>query len=98
MPRSGFGQRVLDAAERADATVLALKTLARRKWPTDAPCRAAYPKCWYEAVDDPELARLAVRYTLGKRVAAALTPGERSLFRLAVTASADLSPPPPPRR
>jgi hypothetical protein len=41
-------------------------------------------KCWYQPIDDPQLAEQAVRFTLSEDVTAAIPPGEAQLIRLAV--------------
>lgn len=87
-----FGARVLDKVRETGATMLALKALALQKWPKDAPGRKAHPKCWYQPVLDPELAGLALRFTLGHGAAVAIPPGEPALFRLALDLAADLRP------
>lgn len=82
MENGGFGAQVLWKAREKNVSCLALKALAWRPWPEGAERR--YPKCWYEPIDAPELARLALAYTLELPVVAALPPGDVGLFRLAV--------------
>jgi aryl-alcohol dehydrogenase-like predicted oxidoreductase len=89
----GFGPRVFAAARARGVGHLALKTLAlgllregeARRW----------GKCWYQPLDDPALARLAVRWTLSQGVTAGPTPGHPELFDLAVAAADDLRAPTP---
>jgi aryl-alcohol dehydrogenase-like predicted oxidoreductase len=76
--KHGFGERVLHKAEKKGMACLALKTLAKRKW-TEGEERA-WPKCWYKPVDTFEEAVRAVRFTLSKPVAAALSPGHVELL------------------
>ncbi len=80
----GFGPEALAQAKAHGAKVLALKSLARQKWTEGHPKREQYSKCWYEPIDDPELAWLAMRFTLSQDVVAMLPPGEESLWRLAM--------------
>ena len=69
---------------------LALKALARGRVPQgeDRP----YDRCWYEPVDDPELAKLALRFTLSQPITAAIPPGDPGLFEMAVNLAQDFSP------
>ena len=63
--------------------IIALKAMAKGPWTKDAD-RSKYKKCWYEPIDDPQLAKLALSWTLSQGVTAALPPCEEKLFRLAV--------------
>jgi predicted aldo/keto reductase-like oxidoreductase len=76
--KHGFGERVLHAAGKKGMACLALKTLAKRKWAEGE--EKAWPKCWYKPVDTYEEAVRAVRFTLSKPVAAALSPGHAELL------------------
>ncbi|MCE5341241.1 MAG: aldo/keto reductase [Planctomycetaceae bacterium] len=83
--RNKFEQAVLAEAKKRNMGILALKAMAKQKWDNDeSPKRKAYSKCWYEPLDDPELAKLALNWTLSQRITAALPPGEEKLFRLAM--------------
>jgi aryl-alcohol dehydrogenase-like predicted oxidoreductase len=79
-----FGPTVLARAQEKGVSVLALKALARQKRPKDTPKPRPYPKCWYEPLTDPHEQELALRFTLGQPVTAALPPGEEELFWRAV--------------
>jgi hypothetical protein len=64
---------------------MALKALAFGKWPAGMKeSDRKYPKCWYEPIDDPEMARLALRFTLNHEVTAAVPPGDERIFDLAM--------------
>jgi aryl-alcohol dehydrogenase-like predicted oxidoreductase len=78
-----FGPQLLEHARKKGVARLALKTLAHQAWPEGAD-RSAWPKCWYEPIDDPVLAEKSVRFTLSEDVTAAIPPGEAKLFRLAL--------------
>lgn len=91
--KGGFGPALLDRCRRDGVAVLALKAMARQKWTDDHPKRAQYRKAWYEPLDDPALAALALRYTLGKDgVVAALPPGHYELWRMAMDSFAGDAP------
>ena len=81
--RSGFGRQVVERAREKGMAVLALKALARQKWPEGDPQRAKYGKCWYQPLMDPVEADLGLRFALSLPITAATTPGEEELFRLA---------------
>jgi predicted aldo/keto reductase-like oxidoreductase len=81
----GFGPQILAKAKSRGMARMALKALAFGKWPADL--KAAdrkYPKCWYQPIDDREMARLALRFTLNQEVTAAVPPGDERIFDLAL--------------
>lgn len=80
----GFGPEALAQAKQRGAKILALKSLARQKWTEGHPKRKQYGKCWYEPIDDPDLAWLAMRFTLSQGVVALLPPGDEALWRMAM--------------
>lgn len=82
--KGGFGPRVVARAQEKGVARLALKALARQKWPDVNTRCHRYPKCWYEPVSDVWEAELALKFTLTQPVTAAIPPGEESLFRLAL--------------
>ena len=77
-----FGPQILEHAKKKGVARLALKTLARSPWTTQN--RAAWPKCWYQPIDDPEIGEKSVRFTLSEDITAAIPPGEEKLFRMAL--------------
>ena len=79
-----FGTEALDTAKACGTKILALKSMARQQWTEGHPKREQYGKCWYEPLDDPDLAWLAIRFTLGQEVVSLLPPGEESLWRMAM--------------
>lgn len=89
----GFGPQILAKAKSKGMARLALKALAWGQWPKGlAAADRKYPKCWYEPVDDPRLAALALRFTMNQDVTAAVPPGDERIFRLAMDLAADLKP------
>jgi predicted aldo/keto reductase-like oxidoreductase len=89
--KGGFGPKVMEKAQAKGAARLALKALARQKWPNETD-RKAWPKCWYQPLTDPHETSLALRYTLSLPVTAAVPPGEEPLWRLALDTALDLKP------
>jgi aryl-alcohol dehydrogenase-like predicted oxidoreductase len=87
-----FGPKVIAAAKSKGVARLALKSLARQRWPQGDPSRKEYPKCWYQPLSEREQARLGLYFTLSQPVTAAIPPGDESLFRLAVDLAMNLKP------
>lgn len=81
--QGNFGPQIIARAEEKGAARLALKAMARTHW-QDGQDRP-YPHCWYEPIDDPYFAEMALRFTLSQEVTAAVPPGDPRLFRMAVT-------------
>lgn len=81
----GFGPQILAKAKSKGMARLALKALAFGKWPADMKqSDHKYPKCWYQPIDDREMARLALRFTLNQEITAAVPPGDERIFDLAL--------------
>ena len=85
-----FGPKVVATAQERGLSRLALKALAFGKLAEGAEKR--YAKCWYEPIDDPELASLALRFSLSQPITAAIPPGEPELFRMALDAAESFTP------
>ena len=90
--KGGFGRAIMDRALEKGAALLALKAMARQHWSEGHPDRERFNKCWYEPIQDPELAALALRWTLSQPIAAAIPPGNADLWRRAVEVGMDFSP------
>jgi predicted aldo/keto reductase-like oxidoreductase len=84
-----FGRAILETAARKGVTRLALKAMARGKWPEG---ERRWSKPWYEPEDDVRKADLALRWTLSHDITAALPPGEWDLFRMAVRTAKRFTP------
>jgi predicted aldo/keto reductase-like oxidoreductase len=87
---SGFGVKALEKAEETGIGRLAIKAMARTSLTEGS--NKKYNKSWYEPIDDEELARLALRYTLSKPITAAIPPGEAELFRWALETAKNFKP------
>ncbi len=90
--KGNFGPQLISKVEERGIALLALKALARQRWPEDDLQRQEYPKCWYQPVTDAQEAELALKFTLSRPVTAAIPPGEESLFRLALELAPGLKP------
>ncbi len=88
--QGNFGPTVVQRAQAKGVARLALKALAHVPWPQDA--ERSYPKCWYEPIDDCDLARQALRFTLSEDITAAIPPGDIRLFRMALDFAAEFQP------
>ena len=85
----GFGPQILAKAKSKRMARMALKALAFGKWPADMkPGDRKYPKCWYQPIDEREMARLALRFTLNQEITAAVPPGDERIFDLALELAA----------
>jgi len=87
---SDFGPKVIAKAKEKEMGILAIKAMAKTKLEEDVVNK--YPKGWYEAIDDKELAKLAYRYTLSQPITAAIPPGDIEHFRWAVEVARDFKP------
>jgi len=87
-----FGSRVIEAAKSKGVARLALKAMARQRWPKDDPMRQEYRKCWYQPLTEPDEAKLGLYFTLSQPITAAIPPGEESLFRKAVELAMSFRP------
>jgi predicted aldo/keto reductase-like oxidoreductase len=85
-----FGPQVMARASEKGMGILCLKSLAKGPWPEGAERR--YENCWYEPLDQPAEAELALRFTLSHPVTAAIPPGDPGLFEMAVKLAKGFAP------
>jgi len=85
-----FGARMLAEAHKREMGILALKSMAKRKWKEDEERR--WNKTWYSPVDTFEEAQLAFRFTLSKPVTAAVSPGHAELLWWMCDAAENFTP------
>jgi diketogulonate reductase-like aldo/keto reductase len=90
--RGNFGPQVAARAKEKGVTLLALKAMARQKWPPQDPIRKDYPKCWYQPFTDLTEADLGMRFTFSHGVTAATSPAEEKAFRLMMDVAIRLRP------
>lgn len=88
--RGDFGRKVLGYAKQNGVTTLALKAMAYTHWPEGM--ERPQPKCWYRPVTDPDLARDALRFALSQGITAAIPPGDKTLYQMALELAPDLTP------
>ncbi len=90
----GFGPQILAKAKAKGMARLGLKALAFGKWPETLKAGdRKYPKCWYQPIDDRELARLALRFALNHDIAATVPPGDERIWDLALELATQPLPP-----
>lgn len=92
----GFGGQILEKAKSKGLARMALKALAKTTWKEGE--KHTHPKCWYRPVDDTELARKALRFTLSEDITAAIPPGDENIFRMALDLAARFQPIAPEER
>jgi predicted aldo/keto reductase-like oxidoreductase len=80
-----FGPEVLEKAKEKGASVMALKSMVRQKWPKDAPDRKKWSPLWYQPTAEEDQADLALRWSLDQpMVVSALPPGDPRLHEMAL--------------
>ncbi|MFP6590116.1 MAG: aldo/keto reductase [Candidatus Latescibacterota bacterium] len=85
-----FGPQVVAASEAKGMGRLALKGMAYGKLEEGEGKK--WLKCWYQPIEDPRLADLALRFTLSQAITAALPPGEPHFFRMALDIAENFTP------
>jgi aryl-alcohol dehydrogenase-like predicted oxidoreductase len=85
-----FGPQVLAKAQEKGMGILALKAMAKGRQPQGATKK--YAKAWYDPLDNPDDARMGLRFTLSHPVTAALPPGDENLFKMALGLARDFQP------
>lgn len=88
--QQNLGPKVLKEAEDLGMGRLAIKAMARTRWPKDV--EHDYPNCWYEPGLDFAEARMALRFTLSQSITAAVPPGDEDFFRLAMSVAEGYEP------
>lgn len=87
-----FGPPIIAKAKEKGVAMLALKALARQRWPKNDPRRAKYPTCWYQPLTDLDDAEMSLRYTLSQPIVAAIPPASDRMHRLAMALAMDYQP------
>ena len=87
---SGFGPQVISEAEKRGVARLALKGAAHHAL-EDRGIRVR-EKCWYAPIEDRDLLKLALRWTLSQPITAAIPPGDPELWQMAVEVAQDFTP------
>jgi predicted aldo/keto reductase-like oxidoreductase len=80
---SNYGEEALEVAKRHGACIVALKALAKQRWPQVAN-RTEYPNCWYEPITEQKLAFIALSWVYDRGIDTLIPPADIRLFRLAL--------------
>jgi predicted aldo/keto reductase-like oxidoreductase len=81
--KNGVGQAALEEAAKRNLGCIAVKSLAEQAKENEFD---GYPRCWYKPIhDNPELADLALRFTLSRKVHTALSPSDARLLELGIS-------------
>ena len=81
--KADFVTEVLGEAKKRNMGVIAIKSMAKQRWARGAE-KKMYPKCWYQPVDEPELAKAAMAFSFAQGATAILPPGDEGLYWLAL--------------
>lgn len=91
--RENFGPQVIARVHEKGAGMLAIKAMAKSKWPASiTQSEKPNPKEWYEPCSVPEEAALALRWTLSQRITAAIPPGDERYYPLAMYVAQNFRP------
>jgi hypothetical protein len=92
--KEGFGKAVLEEAEEQKLGCIAVKALADQLKTQE---NDDYPKCWYKPIyNDPELADMALRFTLSQYVHTTISPGDVRMMQLGLSIIEKYQGSPPP--
>ncbi len=91
--QGNFGPQVVERARQKRVGILALKAMAKTKWPKAMKeSERPNPQCWYQPAAFPDEATLGLRWTLSQPITAALPPGDEKYFRLAMDVAQTFEP------
>lgn len=85
-----FGPQVFDMARSKGMGILALKAMALTLLKEGE--KKHYKNVWYHPVEEDDIMKMALRYTLSKEITSAIPPGDASFFWKAVDVARNFSP------
>ena len=85
-----FGPQVFAEAEKREMGILALKAMALTRLEQGE--QKLYKNVWYRPIEDEEIMKMALKYTLSKNITAAVPPGKNTLFLKALEFMNDYNP------
>lgn len=80
--KNGYGDSVLKKAKEKNMTVLGIKSMVLTSFQEGD--KEKYPKAWYHPIEDYELAKKAVNYSIDRGVDIIIPPGNIDHFRWAL--------------
>lgn len=85
-----FGPQVYDEAKKRGMGVLALKAMALTRLKQGE--EKIFKNVWYRPIEDEEIMKMALKFTLSKDITAAVPPGKNTLFLKALEFMNDFEP------
>ncbi len=85
--KANFVEEVVSEAEKRNIGIIVIKSMAKQRW-SKKTNRKMYPNCWYQPVDETNLAKASLGFSFSHGAATVLPPGDEKLYRLAI----DLAP------
>lgn len=73
-----FGPQVFEEAEKRGMGILALKAMAMTRLKEGE--EKIFKNVWYRPIQDEEIMKMALKFTLSKKITAAVPPGKNTLF------------------
>lgn len=83
-----FGPQIIEKAKSKNIGRLAIKAMAYTLKPEND---KTHPKTWYKPIEDKDIAKLALKFTLSQPVTAAIPPGDESYYPLALDVAENYS-------
>lgn len=87
---AGFGPQIMNEAERRGVARIALKGAAHHNLKEGD--HRVREKTWYAPIEDRELMKIALRWTLSQPITSAIPPGDPELWQMAVEVAQDHTP------
>ncbi|MCM8817831.1 MAG: aldo/keto reductase [Candidatus Omnitrophica bacterium] len=75
----GFGEKVLEAARKRNVDVIGIKCFALQKWKENSE-KSKYPNCWYQPIEDIEIAKIAFSWAVNKGIVSIIPPADVEVF------------------
>jgi aryl-alcohol dehydrogenase-like predicted oxidoreductase len=77
-------------AKKRNMGIICIKSLAKEKWKDNSPNRNEFPNCWYQPITEPDLAGIAMSWSLQQGSDIILPPGSDRLFMMALNLAGSL--------
>jgi predicted aldo/keto reductase-like oxidoreductase len=85
-----FGPQVYEEAQKREMGILALKAMALTRLKEGE--EKIFKNVWYRPIQDEEIMKMALKFTLSKDITAAVPPGKNTLFLKALEFMNDFKP------